>query len=87
VAVAARKRTIVRVETRSLSVIRPAQRAIDLWCDECSAVVPMVTPEQAAQVSCTTPREIYRRIENGELHFAETQQGELLICCRFLLST
>ena len=78
-AVATRKRTI-RVETRSLSVIRSAQSAIDLWCDECAAVVAMGTPERAAQLLGTTPREIYRRIENGELHFAESEGGLLLVC-------
>jgi hypothetical protein len=80
VAVADRKRTIVRVETRSLSVIRPAQSAVDFWCEECSAVVAMVTPERAAELAGATPREIYRRIENGELHFAESEGGLLLVC-------
>ncbi len=74
------KRTIVRVETNSLSVIGPAGRSIDLWCTECAAVVPMVTPERAARLCGTAPRAIYRRIEAGDLHFAEAANGFLLVC-------
>lgn len=40
----------------------------------------MYLPEHAAAVSRTTPRDIYRRVESGELHFVETRDGELLIC-------
>jgi len=74
------KRTIVRVETRSLSVIRPPGSSVDFWCEECAAVVPMVTPEHAAQLCSTTPRAIYQRVETGELHFMETPQGDLFVC-------
>ena len=41
----------------------------------------MVIPETAATNCATTAREIYRRIENGELHFLETPAGELFVCC------
>lgn len=43
--------------------------------------VQMVTPERAGGITNTTPREIYRCIENDELHFVETSEGELFICC------
>jgi hypothetical protein len=42
--------------------------------------VLMVTPEQAAVMLQTTPRVIYRKVENSELHFVETSEGELFIC-------
>ncbi len=79
-----KKRTIVRVETNSLSVIGPAGRSIDLWCAECAAVVPMVTPEHAARLCGTAPRAIYRQVENGEVHFTEVDSGGLLVCVNFL---
>ena len=44
----------------------------------------MVTPEYAAQISKAKPRAIYRQVESGELHFVETGEGELLICCSSL---
>ena len=81
---ASAKRTIVRLETHSVSVIRPAGSAVDIWCEECAAVVPMVTPEHAAEMSKTKLRTIYQQVERGELHFVETGAGELLICCESL---
>jgi hypothetical protein len=41
----------------------------------------MVTPERSAVLTNTTPRIIYRRFENDELHFVETDEGELFVCC------
>jgi hypothetical protein len=72
------KRTIVRLETRNLSIILPVESAVDFWCEACAGVVPMVTPEHAAQLFSTTPRAMYQRIENGELHFAETPSGRFI---------
>jgi hypothetical protein len=43
--------------------------------------IPMVTPERSAVLTNTTPRIIYRRFENDELHFVETDEGELFVCC------
>ena len=83
----ARKLTIVRVETSSLAVIRPARGSIELWCPQCSAIVRMITPEQAACLSGLAPRAIYRRVENGELHFTEIDSGGLLVCADSLPQT
>jgi len=80
-----RKRAIVTVETRSVSVIRPASEAIELWCQDCAAIVPMVTPECAAQLERTTVRAVYRRVEQGALHYEESDNGQLMICCRLLV--
>ena len=75
-----RRRRTVKFQTRNVSVIRAATKAIALWCEGCDATVAMVTPERAAQIVMTSTREIYRRVEMGELHFAEAAAGELLIC-------
>jgi hypothetical protein len=40
----------------------------------------MVTPEHAARLLGTAPREIYRLVESGGLHFIEIDSGGLLIC-------
>jgi hypothetical protein len=81
---AERKRTIISVERNYLTVVRPPEASIDLWCDECSATVPMVTPEHAASLCGQAPRAIYRRVENGELHFTEVDAGGLLLCVNSL---
>ena len=77
---ALRKRTIIRVETNSLSVIHPVGKSIDVWCAACAAVVPMVTPERAAQLCHASPRVVYRLVESEEVHFVEVSAGELFIC-------
>ena len=45
----------------------------------------MLTPDEAAALARTTAREIYRRVEAGELHSAETADGRLLVCMSRLL--
>ena len=47
----------------------------------------MLVPEKAARLIGVTPREIYRRIEQGSLHFVESENGSLLICCADQLET
>jgi hypothetical protein len=76
----AKQRWAIKIETRKVSVIRPASDGIEVWCETCAASVPMFLPERVAALAETTPREIYRRVEEGELHFVETEAGELLIC-------
>jgi predicted site-specific integrase-resolvase len=40
----------------------------------------MVTPDAAAAIAHVSPRTIYRWIELGKVHFAETPEGLLGIC-------
>jgi hypothetical protein len=42
----------------------------------------MVSPETAAALLGITPREVYRRVETGAIHFIEIEGVKLLICCR-----
>ena len=56
------------------------------WCSGCKTHVPMVTPLTAATLEKTTIAEIFRRAEDGELHFFVTVKGALLICFSSLLA-
>ncbi|HVE57637.1 MAG TPA: hypothetical protein VNB22_12460 [Pyrinomonadaceae bacterium] len=40
----------------------------------------MTPPSQAANLLGITQREIFRRLEQGNLHFFETETGEVFIC-------
>ena len=40
----------------------------------------MFPPEEFARLSGIAPRVVYRRIENGDFHFVETETGALLVC-------
>ena len=79
-----KKRTKITIETHRVQIIRRRKQAVQAWCPECSATVPMLTPEEAAALVNVTSRTIYRRVETGELHFTETPEGALLICLNSL---
>ena len=78
-----KKRMEITLEVDRLTLVsnRTSQ---DLWCDGCSAVVRMLTVDEAAAVASATSRSIFRRVETGELHFAETPTGRLFICLNSL---
>jgi len=40
----------------------------------------MLTPDQAATIANVSSRTIYRRVEDGEMHYMETAEGHLLVC-------
>jgi hypothetical protein len=44
----------------------------------------MVTVDEAAAIASESSRSIFRRIENGQLHFIETPEGRLFICSNSL---
>jgi hypothetical protein len=44
----------------------------------------MLTPDEAAALAQTTAREVYRRVEAGEVHSIETEDGALRVCVNSL---
>ncbi len=44
----------------------------------------MLTPDEAAMLAQCTARDIYRRVEAGELHSIETGDGALRVCVNSL---
>ena len=75
----------ITIETHQLTVVRSANRAVRVRCEECARQVSMVPPEEAAMLARVTPRTIYRWVEEGRLHFLETQPGQLTVCVESLL--
>src|SRR5262247_1988257 len=53
-------------------------------CLICGEEVKMIAAEKAATVCQCSRRKIYRWIEEGELHFFEMPDGEVLVCGRSL---
>jgi hypothetical protein len=76
-----RTRTEIHIETREAFVVRSFRPPCIAGCEACGIEVRVLTPEAAALVAETTPREIYRRIEGRSLHAVETRDGATLICC------
>jgi len=72
------------VETEQILVIRRSGQPVLVWCPECARQARMVRPEEAAILADLSPRAIYRRVEDGRLHFTETTQGQLWVCLNSL---
>jgi len=78
------KKTVITIETRQRTLFRRSRRKIFAWCERCAAETLMVLPDEAAKLRGISPRAIYRQIEDGDLHFTETENDALLICSNSL---
>ncbi|MFL6231048.1 MAG: hypothetical protein ACJ741_19910 [Pyrinomonadaceae bacterium] len=70
------------MERHRVLAVGGKQASVSAWCAACGAVVEMLTAEEAARRAATSVRDVFRRVEAGEVHYAETPQGHLLICAR-----
>ena len=81
-----RRRTRTTVEVREVVVIRGSRKRNRIFCAECSGAAALLTVEEAVKISAISSRAIFRLIEEGEVHFAETVDGLTLICPATLLA-
>ena len=73
-----RKRLEIVVETtRRVTLRRPGAEPA-ARCGQCSEL--LVPTEAAVAVTGLSSRAIHRLVEAGEVHFAETPAGALLVC-------
>jgi hypothetical protein len=73
------RRLTITVEKERIVEIIATGRA-ETECQHCGADGRMLTPEAAAAASAFSSREVYRRVEEGSVHFRETPSGLLLVC-------
>jgi hypothetical protein len=78
------RRTEITVETKQVLVVRKLGVPILAWCPGCAAEAKMVTPDEAAAITCTNSRMIYRWVEAEKVHSTETADGATLICLNSL---
>ena len=79
-----KKRIEITLKTRQVFLIRRAPECDRPLCAECVEGSQMITPKEAAALSETSTRAIYRLIEGGGLHFIETDSGSVLVCSNSL---
>jgi hypothetical protein len=73
------KTTKITVETeRLISISRP--QSTYALCEICGDEVRLMTVNEAAATASVNSLSIYRLVESGKLHYAETGAGELLVC-------
>ena len=76
-----KRRTEITIERRELLVVRRPTTADLVRCPECCSRPPvLIAPEEAAVMAGVGTRAVYRWVEAGAVHFAETPGGGLLIC-------
>ena len=73
------RRMRITLQTERLLVMSHG-RSLFSRCAACGDEVRMVTIDQAASLAGISPREIYREIETGKLHFIETTDRSVLVC-------
>lgn len=80
----AKRKTVITVETHSLTIMQTRGRSSELWCATCQALRQMMTVEQAASLCSINQRVIFRLVESNRVHFNETPTGQLLLCTESL---
>lgn len=71
---------------REVVVIRGPRKRKRVFCADCSEAAVLVTVEEAVKMTGISARAIYRLIEAGSIHFAETADGLTLVCAATLLA-
>ena len=77
-----KRTTEIVVESERRYVVHHPENSELIICPSCSET--MVTAEQAAIVLALSHRAVFQLVENGSVHFAETENGVLFVCLRSL---
>ena len=82
-----RKRTQVTFEMHEVTVTRllNADTLLHGLCTECGAAARFALPDCAATLTGLSPREIFRQIEAGKIHFRDSSEGAGFICLESML--
>lgn len=80
-----KEKTEIEIEfTETIAYSRPGER-VEAFCLGCEASTEMASPHVAAIMVRMTEREIYRLVEDGKVHFVETDN--VLVCLNSLADT
>lgn len=81
-----KKRTEFRLDIDETLVFRRQGSPLLALCAECNKMGQMISVDEAATLTHTSSRAIYRAAERGEIHFIETSEGLLRVCLKSLYS-
>lgn len=73
-----KRKAEITFEIEETTIVRQGAKIVTAFCPQCAALVEMTTPEIAAVLFNSSEREIFRLIENGQLHFTEAER--IFIC-------
>ena len=73
--------TITTIESHECWVIKTRPPASpEVFCRSCLSGSAMLTPQSAAEQAGVSQRTVFRWIDEGVIHFAETKDGGLFVC-------
>jgi excisionase family DNA binding protein len=76
-----KRHTVTTIETHETWIVRrPATESTAIVCAACPGERRMLTPKQAAEEAGVTNRTVYRWVDEGVIHFLETEEGNLFVC-------
>lgn len=78
------KRIEITVERQRILIVKRRRPAAAVWCETCAGRPQMHTLDEATRLLGLSERDIFRRVEGGLVHFSESADGALLICCNSL---
>jgi hypothetical protein len=78
------RRVEITVEREVVSVVHQTAPNFISLCRECGREVLKLTPESAAAATGTSPREVYRWLDEGNVHFEESESGQVFVCSESL---
>lgn len=78
------KKLFLLREKREIWRVRIGKKVHTAMCPECRQEVHWLSGAEAAKVSDLPLGEIFRLAERGEIHFAESDVGLLVVCQRSL---
>jgi hypothetical protein len=77
-----KQRAEITLEKEETVILRESSAIIDRFCPTCQVMVIMATPEAVSLICQIGEREIFRKIEAGEVHFIEGPK--VYVCLRSL---
>lgn len=73
-------------ETHELCILTRPRLSEERFCEDCQAEARWLFPEEAMALTGTSLRGIFRLVESSEIHFAESEEGFLIVCAASLAS-
>lgn len=81
------KKILITTESREIFIVRINGRTdIRGFCETCAIETEMLTLDHAISLFGISALKMLRAVESGEIHFLETTDGHLLLCCESLSS-
>ncbi|MFN2578360.1 MAG: hypothetical protein ABR607_11785 [Pyrinomonadaceae bacterium] len=75
-----KRHTVTTIESHEVWIIkRPAPTTAKILCEICAGGSTMLTPQRAATEAGVSERTVFRWIDDGAIHFAETADG-MFVC-------